>query len=201
MLQKIINHYFLLFIILKIQKLKKLSLLSNRTCKPTMILKNSSNILKQAGASLCTARFAEEPDAESNAIWNAFGSLELDLEWFYEIIPAEVIEPEPIPNWYINFLSSEKEIDERLDRLMAGEVEAREHEPEQPAPEKEPPQASPKPTSDSSNLPDTVINSPEEQPLEFESTPPTIFSDSEPQDSPQVLARSVLTKPQCRTYL
>lgn len=91
--------------------------------KPVAILNKSTKIIQKAGASLCTSRFTEEPDDDARAIWDGFGSAELDRNWVYEIIPPEIIEPVPIPDWYINFVSSEQEIEKRLDDLISGEVQ------------------------------------------------------------------------------
>ncbi len=33
----------------------------------------------------------------------------LDLEFVYDLIPPEILQPEPIPDWYINFLNSDRE--------------------------------------------------------------------------------------------
>ena len=55
------------------------------------------------GASLATKYLAgDNNETETNAIWDAFGSLELDLEWVYDIIPEEILNPQPVPDWYIN---------------------------------------------------------------------------------------------------
>ena len=103
------------------------------------MLTQSSNILKKVGASLCTQWLAEEPpDAETNAILDAFGSLELDLDWVYDLLPASVLEPEPVPNWYINLLSSEQEIEGRLDALLTGSQQPAVDQP-QPTPDHEEP--------------------------------------------------------------
>ena len=33
----------------------------------------------------------------------------LDLEFVYDLIPPEILQPEPVPDWYINFLNSDRE--------------------------------------------------------------------------------------------
>jgi len=33
----------------------------------------------------------------------------LNLDFVYDIIPLEILLPEPVPDWYINFLSSDRE--------------------------------------------------------------------------------------------
>jgi len=33
----------------------------------------------------------------------------LDLDFVYELIPPEILQPEPVPDWYINFLNSDRE--------------------------------------------------------------------------------------------
>ena len=145
----------------------------SKIVKPTACLKNSTRIIQKAGASLCTYRLTEEPDIETAAIWEAFGSAQMDLDWVYDIIPHEILEPIPIPDWYVNFLGSEQEMDNRLDALIANN----------PPPSSD---SQPEPTTPPEPVlpqPDTATDNIEESPLVFESTPPTIFSDSDTQPS------------------
>lgn len=178
------------------------SLLSSRISKPINMLQNSSLILKNTGASLCTKWLAEESsESESEAIMNVFGSLNMDMDWVYDIIPAEIIEPQPIPDWYIQFLSSEQEIERRLDDLISGA--------DQPA--DAPLQHNDIPQPPITQIPtnDDFIQPPvSPESLTFESTPPTIFSPSistvsSPESSPppSVSSEETLSMPYLPTVV